>query len=607
MSIDAGEVRARAHFQVLKDMGVLLSAEDDPCLAPAEGGAAPARHVFSAHAPLWQYEQQFYAHPMPGAPAVFETLDPASSLDQVLAKTRFICLVGAAPGPLVERLLAEPGVMLVLFDHDSRRLARFLAATAPARLLNRGFVFLGRPHDFYPPISVLLEQTKFAMGFPVFYVPEAASDDDEAYATEVIEYVETIFYRERVYPLGSQTLSRSIPFREISRELFYDQVYHAYENLPAFATCPDIGAIEGLFQGETAILAAAGAALAEQYDLLRENQDKAVIIAVNSALRPLVEAGIKPHFCIVNDNSLQVAKTFAGLPRLRPVMLVGHSLSALGGEVFPQKFLFSDMRPDIFGHRPGLRLHGSVITTAFALARHLGCARAVLAGALLSSSDPWSLSYVSGASGLGINPETRELTHRWPQLCPAKNRFGRQRYTSLNFLDVKHWLGEEIRLSGIPVINTSKDSIIDTPHVEFDEHPAIEPTGRLNQLLRQAHAMRRRTPLLDQALAFARREILRHQACLALIERVESLPPDEFPVHGAKVLEMFDQGNVSYLVQRFEDFSQPTFYDLITSANPEQYAQGLRYHFSHTARMLQALIELLQRQERRMLDMASPA
>jgi len=434
---------------------------------------------------------------------------------------------------------------------------------------------------------------------------QAASQADAAYALEVAEYVETLFYRFVMYPLSGQALSQGLPLRSITRDRFYDQLVHAYENIPAYALCPDIGGLKGLFRGETAIVAAAGASLAGQYEYLRENQDRAVIIAVNSALKTLVDAGIRPHFCVVNDTSLQVAKSFEGLPLLRPVMLVAHSLSHLGGDVFPQKFLFGQMRTDVFGPRPSLRLHGSVLTTALALARYLGCERAVLAGALLSSGDPWSLSYVTGSTGRGYEPESRERIDRFPQLYPLTNRFGRQRYTSLNFLDVKHWLGDELRQGGMEVVNTSKDSILDIPPVRFDEAPAIEPTGRLAQSLRTAHTAHRRAPALNAALGYARDEYARHKVCLDMLDSLEGLDDPAFLVQGSRVLAVFDSNNVTYLLQRYEDFSHTLFYAWITSPDPAELLRGLRYQFAYARRMLTSLLELLQAQEQRLLQLGA--
>ncbi|MGE4265473.1 MAG: 6-hydroxymethylpterin diphosphokinase MptE-like protein [Desulfovibrio sp.] len=615
MAIQAG--KAVVHFKVLQEMGVLFSAHGEPrpevLCAPASlpddvayGTAdAPPRHVFSSHTPLWAYERPSFAMPVPGGAPLFELLDPASTLDEVLARTRFVAVIGAELSPELARLLDEPGVLVLIFEHDAARLGRFLGRIEPARLANKALVFLGRPHEFLPPLSGILVKDTFSIGFPVFFLPQAASEADAAYALEVAEYVETLFYRFVMYPLSGQALSQGLPLRAITRDRFYDQLVHAYENIPAYALCPDIGSLKGLFRGETAIVAAAGASLAEQYGYLRENQDRAVIITVNSALKSLVAAGIRPHFCVVNDTSLQVAKSFEGLPLLRPVMLVAHSLSALGGDVFPQKFLFGQMRTDVFGPRPSLRLHGSVLTTALALARYLGCDRAVLAGALLSSGDPWSLGYVTGSTGRGYEPESRERIDRFPQLYPVTNRFGRQRYTSLNFLDVKHWLGDELRQGGLEVVNTSKDSILDIPPVRFDAAPAIEPTGRLAQALRTAHAARRRAPALNAALGYARAEYARHAACLDLLDSLEGLDDPAFLVQGSKVLAVFDGNNVTYLLQRYEDFSHTQFYAWITSPDPADRLRGLRYQFAYARRMLASLLELLRAQERRLLQLGA--
>lgn len=584
-----------------------LPASSAALAAPdASNSPGPARHEFSGHAPLWAFENPWLARPVADGPPVFTVLPPESSLEQVLAATRLVGVIGALPTPEFHRLLAEPGVIVLVFEHDAARLGRLLAEVDPARLPGKAFLFLGRPHEFLPPLSELLGREVFRLGFPAFLLPAAAAEADSAFAAEVCQYVETLFYRHHVYPLGGQSLSRGLPLRPIAQDLFYDQLVHAYENIPAYALCPDIDALRGLFRGETAILAAAGSALAEQYDFLRHNQDRAVIICVNSALKNLVAAGIRPHFCVVNDTSLQVSKTFAGLPVLRPVMLVAHSLSCLGGEVFPQRFLFGQVRPDIFGPRPSLRLHGSVLTTAYALARHLGCTRAVLAGALLSSADPWSLSYVSGSTGRTFEPQSRALINRFPQLCPVVNRFGRQRYTSLNFLDVKHWLGDELRQGGLEVVNTSKDSILDTPPVRFDEAPVITPTGRLPGALRQAYAARRRAPALDAALAYARAERARHQACLALLDGVEPLPDEAFLPQARKLLAIFDNNNVTYLLQRFEDFRHTQFYEWITSPDPAAQVRGLRYQFGFARRMLDSLVALLAKQEEQLLPLVAP-
>lgn len=626
MAIQAG--KAMVLFKVLQEMGILFSAMDDQereaaAAAPGSGAGQagePARHVFSSHRPLWAYEDPFFARPVPDEPPVFEILPPETDLCQALAKTRFVVLVGAALTPEFQRLLAEPGVIVLVFESDPARLDRFLLQVSPAQLANKAFLFLGQPDRFLPPLSAILPESSFSLGFPVFFILSGADQALAAHARRVAEHVEVLFFRHRIYPLSGQSLNRSIPLRPIAQGLFYDQQVHAYENLAAFADCPDIGVLRGLFRGETAVLVAAGIDLASKVEFLREQQDKALIIAVNSALKPLVEAGIRPHFCVVNDTSLPVANTFAGLPLLRSVMLVAHCLSCLGGEVFAKRFLFGNCWPEIFGTRPNLRLHGSVITTAVSLAHHLGCREAVLVGAQLSSDDPWSLRYAGG--GTGVAPVTEEEKRkRLPFLVPVQTPFGETRYASLNFLDVKYWLMDELRLAGMHCTNTTKDSILFGEGVDHEERPAIAPTGRLAQCLRQAFAATRPAPRAERpvrrvALALAGAEKARWAQCLHLTERVLAMPgradyeavlaadrlevgsrTSEFFDACWSVLKVFDANNISYLVQRFEDFSQPTFHASIHSPFYFDRFHGFLHYYTRVRSMLRSLLAVLEAQE----------
>lgn len=605
------DARSTAHFRALRELGVLACSQAHAGLdALPEAPARPEpdfSHALSGHTPLWAYEHPDYATPLRfenAPPPVFEELDPASAPEAVLAKTRFAVFAGASPSPMLERFLAEPGVFVLICESDPARLGRFLERVAPPRLVNKGLVLLGPLEDFSPPLSSLLTTQHFALGFPVFYVPEDCGEEMRAYQRSVIECIEVLFYRLRIYPLSSQSLARSLPLRSIVQELFYDQLVHAYRNTGDYATCPDISALRLLFQGETAILVAAGADLANKIEFLRKNRDKALIIAVNSALRPLVEAGVKPHFTVVNDTSLAVDRTFDGLPVLRPVILVAHCLSCLGGETFPKRFLFGNHRPELFGTRPNLPLHGSVLTTAFSLARHLGCAACVLVGAQLSSADPWSLQYVTGQSGIGEAQPERGLINRYPQLYPTATPWGGTRYTSLNFLDVKHWMAEEFRSSGIRCVNTTRESIVYWEGVEFDEAPEILPTGRLQQSLRHAFAATRRTPVLAAARSFLDAETARLTACLNHVLELRELDDREFLPRAKRLLAIFDANNVSYLVQRYKGFNQPHFAFYITRPETHTIIEGLEYYFAHVCDMLTTLLALLAEERERVEALA---
>ncbi len=74
-------------------------------------------------------------------------------------------------------------------------------------------------------------------------------------------------------------------------------------NLPAYVATPPTEALRGRFAGRPAILVAAGPSLTGNVDQLAGAQDRAVIIAAQTTLRPLLERGIRPHFVTALDFS----------------------------------------------------------------------------------------------------------------------------------------------------------------------------------------------------------------------------------------------------------------------------------------------------------------
>lgn len=78
----------------------------------------------------------------------------------------------------------------------------------------------------------------------------------------------------------------------------YDDAYIGIENVidntRAIAEAPYISALEDAFVGKPGVVIASGPSLSHSIDILRQIQDKAVLIACDSALKHLLESGIKP-------------------------------------------------------------------------------------------------------------------------------------------------------------------------------------------------------------------------------------------------------------------------------------------------------------------------
>jgi len=347
------------------------------------------------------------------------------------------------------------------------------------------------------------------------------------------------------------------------------------------------------------VLVAAGPDLPARLDYLQSVSESAVIIAVNNALKPMLAAGVRPHFVVANDTSVHTAKSWEGLGRLPDVSLVAHCLTDLGGEVFGQKFLFGEALPELFGGRPNLRLHGSVITTAFSLARYMGCERCVLSGAQLCSPDPWKLAYSQGSIHESIHAARsgQPLTNAWPQLAPVRDMAGNRRYTTLNFLDAAHWLRDEIRLSGIPCVTLTAETLVHGPGIRHVPDFPIQPTGRLERRLGRIAASRAAAVARASVEDFVRRELATWDSVAQLTLALLGRSDEGFVAAASQALAQFDASGVSYLVQRFEDFKNYHLHDKVFLPSPEESkAEGLRYYLEYVGRMAQCFAEMLEAQ-----------
>ena len=116
-------------------------------------------------------------------------------------------------------------------------------------------------------------------------------------------------------------------------------------NLPTYVTTPPADILRQRFAGCPAVLVAAGPSLAKNVDQLRGLEDRAVLIAAQTTLRPLLARGITPHFVTSLDFSDLSRQFFEGLAIPDDLVLVAepkatwHVIDAFRG------------RPDIDGRR----------------------------------------------------------------------------------------------------------------------------------------------------------------------------------------------------------------------------------------------------------------
>ena len=164
-------------------------------------------------------------------------------------------------------------------------------------------------------------------------------------------------------------------------------------NLPALLEEGDVASLRGAFSGIPAVVVAAGPSLDVNLPHLRRLTDRALIVAVDTTLRPLRHAGIRPHLVVAVDPSELNARHLLGLDDTHGSWLV--SEGSIDPRVFPQfarhafSFKVSDHQPWPWLREHGfdrgtLRAWGSVLTTAFDLTIEAGCEPIIFVGADLA-------------------------------------------------------------------------------------------------------------------------------------------------------------------------------------------------------------------------------
>ncbi len=134
------------------------------------------------------------------------------------------------------------------------------------------------------------------------------------------------------------------------RTLFYDFKTRLAEggmvsqnilrNLPHILKTRPVRLLENRFKGRPGIIVSAGPSLDDNIALLRRVKDRALILAVDTALKPLLARGIQPHFTVTADPSHKNYRHLLGTE--------GRTLHYLLAESAVSTRIFQDFREQIF-------------------------------------------------------------------------------------------------------------------------------------------------------------------------------------------------------------------------------------------------------------------
>lgn len=160
-------------------------------------------------------------------------------------------------------------------------------------------------------------------------------------------------------------------------------------NLQLHASEPYVDKLQNAFQNHAAIVAAAGPSLNSMIPVISRLQEHTVVIAVGTALKPLLAHNIQPDFIVVVDAAQEIESQF-------PAQAPEHSFFVAPPSVSPRLFSLFKHQCFIFSgdHLPGykrwiaqtqpppasLKIGGTVAASAIDLAVWLGCSDIILAG-----------------------------------------------------------------------------------------------------------------------------------------------------------------------------------------------------------------------------------
>jgi hypothetical protein len=175
-----------------------------------------------------------------------------------------------------------------------------------------------------------------------------------------------------------------------ARHRFEDiALVNTLRNLPLLASGADVAALFGRFSHAPAVVVGAGPSLDDNLAAIVEAQDRALVIATDTALLPCLKAGVVPTLVIALDPSEENGRHLIGCAAATETHLVAEAsvepaaVDAFAGRTF--MFRVGDHAPwpwllSSGVSRARLSVWGSVATAALDLALKAGCPAVALTG-----------------------------------------------------------------------------------------------------------------------------------------------------------------------------------------------------------------------------------
>lgn len=270
---------------------------------------------------------------------------------------------------------------------------------------------------------------------------------------------------------------------EARRRFAGPYLLNTLSNLRHLVASRDVAELFGRFSGVPACVLGAGPSLNRNLEQLRPHRDGALVLAVDTALRPCLAAGIEPDLVVAVDpgeanlRHLSIGGAPARTHLVAEPSVAPGSFDAFGGRAFT--FRVAEHHPWPWLRERGidrakLLAWGSVLTTTLDLAAKLGCSPLVLLGADFAYTDgqPYCRGTVfeeDWAREVAAGARLDDVWRRWRRepVVVERGIDGRDVETSTHLRAFRDWVVEFSGKSGSPVLcNRTRAGILSLPDVE---------------------------------------------------------------------------------------------------------------------------------------------
>ena len=284
---------------------------------------------------------------------------------------------------------------------------------------------------------------------------------------------------ERAIDTAARIVSGARNNAEARRRFAGPYLTNTLRNLRALTEESDAASLVGLFAGQPATIVGAGPSLDANIEQVRHACGSgALTIALSTAARPLIDAGISPHILVSVDPGEVASRHLRELAVGQDTWLVCEGSTLVCGlELFAGRTFFFQ----VSNHHPwpwlsglglgkgSLKAWGGVMSCAFDLAVKMGCTPIIFAGADLAYTrgrpycrgTSYEVNWAESAKcGMGL-PDAWEHWVTNSASVETPTRDGTLTRASGMMIAVRDWLIEQMaQLPGRRFINTTDSSIL---------------------------------------------------------------------------------------------------------------------------------------------------